>query len=37
VTTNPVAAKQAGLITATLGATSVSRGVTVNVGSGSCQ
>ncbi|MFL6281555.1 MAG: DUF11 domain-containing protein, partial [Pyrinomonadaceae bacterium] len=36
VTTTPVAAKQVGLITATLGASSVSRGLTVNVGSGSC-
>jgi uncharacterized repeat protein (TIGR01451 family) len=37
VTTNPVAAKQVGLITATLRATSVSRGITINVGNGTCQ
>lgn len=36
VTTTPVAAKQVGLITATLGASSISRGLTINVGSGSC-
>jgi uncharacterized repeat protein (TIGR01451 family) len=36
VTTSPVAAKQVGLITATLGASSVSRGITINVGSGVC-
>jgi hypothetical protein len=36
VTTNPVASKQVGLITAALGATSVSRGITINVGSGTC-
>jgi uncharacterized repeat protein (TIGR01451 family) len=36
VTTTPVAAKQVGLITATLGASSVSRGLTINVGSGTC-
>jgi uncharacterized repeat protein (TIGR01451 family) len=36
VTTNPVATKQLGLITATLGASSVSRNLTINVGSGSC-
>jgi uncharacterized repeat protein (TIGR01451 family) len=37
VTSSPVAAKQVGLITATLGASNVSRGITINVGSGSCQ
>jgi uncharacterized repeat protein (TIGR01451 family) len=37
VTTSPVAAKQVGLITATLGAANVSRGITINVGSGTCQ
>jgi uncharacterized repeat protein (TIGR01451 family) len=36
VTSSPVAAKQIGLITATLGASNVSRGITINVGSGSC-
>ena len=36
VTTTPVASKQVGLITATLGMSSVSRGLTINVGSGSC-
>jgi hypothetical protein len=36
VTTSPVAAKQVGLITAGSGAGSVSRGITINVGSGSC-
>lgn len=36
VTTSPVAAKQTGLITATSGPNSVSRGITINVGSGSC-
>jgi hypothetical protein len=36
VTTTPVAAKQVGLITATLGVNSVSRGITINVGSGTC-
>jgi uncharacterized repeat protein (TIGR01451 family) len=36
VTTSPVAAKQVGLITATLGASSVSRGITVNKGTGTC-
>jgi uncharacterized repeat protein (TIGR01451 family)/fimbrial isopeptide formation D2 family protein len=37
VTTTPVSGKQVGLITATLGASSVSRGLTINVGNGSCQ
>ena len=36
VTTSAVAAKQVGLITAGNGAGSVSRGITINVGSGSC-
>jgi uncharacterized repeat protein (TIGR01451 family) len=36
VTTSPVAAKQVGLINATLGATTVSRGITINKGSGVC-
>ncbi len=36
VTTIPVGAKQVGLITATLGAANVSRGITINVGSGVC-
>jgi uncharacterized repeat protein (TIGR01451 family) len=36
VTTSPVAAKQVGLVTAGSGAGSVSRGITINVGSGSC-
>ncbi len=36
VTTSPVAAKQVGLVTATLGQSSVSRGLTINVGSGVC-
>jgi uncharacterized repeat protein (TIGR01451 family) len=36
VTTSPVAAKQVGLITAGSGPGSVSRGLTINVGSGSC-
>jgi uncharacterized repeat protein (TIGR01451 family) len=36
VTTSPVVAKQVGLITAGSGAGSVSRGLTINVGSGSC-
>ncbi|MFL6285343.1 MAG: hypothetical protein ACJ74Q_19575 [Pyrinomonadaceae bacterium] len=36
VTTSTVAAKQVGLITAGSGAGSVSRGLTINVGSGSC-
>ncbi len=36
VTTTTVAAKQQGLITATLGASSVSRNLTINVGSGTC-
>ncbi|HEV7894028.1 MAG TPA: hypothetical protein VGP08_25660, partial [Pyrinomonadaceae bacterium] len=36
VTTTPVAAKQVGLINATLGATTVSRGITINKGSGTC-
>jgi uncharacterized repeat protein (TIGR01451 family) len=37
VTTTPVAAKQVGLVTAGSGAGSVSRGLTINVGSGVCQ
>jgi hypothetical protein len=37
VTTSPVATKQVGLITAGSGAGSVSRGLTINVGAGSCQ
>jgi hypothetical protein len=36
VTTSPVVTKQVGLVTATLGASSVSRNLTVNVGSGVC-
>jgi uncharacterized repeat protein (TIGR01451 family) len=36
VTTNPVTAKQVGLVTATSGPNSVSRGVTINVGGGAC-
>jgi uncharacterized repeat protein (TIGR01451 family) len=36
VTTSAVTAKQVGLITATSGSSSVSRGITINVGSGSC-
>jgi uncharacterized repeat protein (TIGR01451 family) len=36
VTTSTVAAKQVGLVTAGSGAGSVSRGITINVGSGSC-
>jgi uncharacterized repeat protein (TIGR01451 family) len=36
VTTSPVATKQVGLVIAGSGAGSVSRGLTVNVGSGSC-
>jgi uncharacterized repeat protein (TIGR01451 family) len=36
VTTSPVVTKQVGLVTATLGQSSVSRGLTINVGSGSC-
>jgi uncharacterized repeat protein (TIGR01451 family) len=36
VTTSPVAAKQVGTINATLGATTVSRGITINKGSGTC-
>jgi len=36
VTTTPVVTKQVGLVNATLGAGTVSRGLTVNVGSGSC-
>jgi uncharacterized repeat protein (TIGR01451 family)/CSLREA domain-containing protein len=36
VTTHPVAAKQVGLITAGSGAGSVSRGIIINVGGGSC-
>jgi uncharacterized repeat protein (TIGR01451 family) len=37
VTTNPVIAKQTGLVTATSGPSSVSRGVTINIGNGTCQ
>jgi uncharacterized repeat protein (TIGR01451 family) len=36
VTTSPVATKQVGLVNATLGASTVSRNLTINVGSGSC-
>jgi len=36
VTSNPVGAKQVGLISATLGASSVSRGITINKGNGTC-
>jgi uncharacterized repeat protein (TIGR01451 family) len=36
VTTSPVSAKQVGLITATLGASTVSRGITINKGNGTC-
>ena len=36
VTTSTVAAKQVGTINATLGATTVSRGITINKGSGTC-
>jgi uncharacterized repeat protein (TIGR01451 family) len=36
VTTTPVVTKQVGTVNATLGASTVSRGLTVNVGSGSC-
>jgi hypothetical protein len=36
VTTSQVATKQVGTVNATLGASTVSRGLTVNVGSGSC-
>jgi uncharacterized repeat protein (TIGR01451 family) len=36
VTTNPVTAKQLGLVTATSGPNSVSRNVTINVGNGTC-
>jgi hypothetical protein len=36
VTTSPVATKQVGTVNATLGSTTVSRGLTINVGSGSC-
>ncbi len=36
VTTTPVATKQVGLVNATLGASTVSRGLTINVGSGVC-
>ncbi|HKQ51076.1 MAG TPA: endonuclease/exonuclease/phosphatase family protein [Pyrinomonadaceae bacterium] len=36
VTTSPVVAKQVGLVTATLGMSSVSRNLTINVGSGTC-
>jgi uncharacterized repeat protein (TIGR01451 family) len=37
VTTNPVTAKQLGLVTATSGPNSVSRNITINVGNGTCQ
>jgi uncharacterized repeat protein (TIGR01451 family) len=36
VTTTPVATKQVGLVNATLGASNVSRNLTINVGSGVC-
>jgi hypothetical protein len=36
VTTSPVATKQVGLVKATLGPSTVSRGLTINVGSGVC-
>jgi hypothetical protein len=36
VTTSPVATKQVGTVNATLGVTTVSRGLTINVGSGTC-
>jgi hypothetical protein len=36
-TTSPVVVKQVGLITAGSGAGSVSHGITINVGSGTCQ
>jgi hypothetical protein len=36
VTTSQVAAKQVGTINATLGQTTVSRGITINKGSGTC-
>jgi uncharacterized repeat protein (TIGR01451 family) len=36
VTTNSVNAKQTGLVTATSGPNSVSRGITINVGNGTC-
>jgi uncharacterized repeat protein (TIGR01451 family) len=36
VTTSPVVTKQVGTVNATLGTSTVSRGLTVNVGSGSC-
>ena len=36
VTTTPVVTKQVGLVNATLGASTVSRNLTINVGSGSC-
>jgi uncharacterized repeat protein (TIGR01451 family) len=36
VTTTPVVTKQVGLVNATLGASTVSRGLTINVGSGVC-
>jgi uncharacterized repeat protein (TIGR01451 family) len=36
VTTSPVATKQVGTVIATLGASNVSRGLTINVGSGTC-
>ncbi|HYY98608.1 MAG TPA: hypothetical protein VE642_08460, partial [Pyrinomonadaceae bacterium] len=37
VTTSPVAAKQVGTINATLGQTTVGRGITINKGNGTCQ
>jgi uncharacterized repeat protein (TIGR01451 family) len=36
VTTSPVVTKQVGTVNATLGASTVSRGLTINVGGGSC-
>jgi len=36
VTTSPVATKQVGTVNATLGSSTVSRGLTINVGSGTC-
>ena len=36
LTTSPVTGKQVGLVTATLGASVVSRGITINVGGGTC-
>ncbi len=36
VTTSPVAAKQVGTVNATLGQSTVSRGLTINKGSGTC-